>query len=198
MQVGTVVVMGVDQAQRGPAGGSGSAVPTGPARTPPVAPVGRSLSEAEFRAAVGAVEHAVDARYEWDAGVAVGRFLEGLRAGRIMGRTCSGCERVLVPPRMFCERCFRATDRWVEVETTGTVQTYSVCHVAWDMQALDPPQLPAVIAIDGSHGGLLHLLGEVEPGEVTVGMAVEAVWKNVGEREGSILDIVYFRPRRQS
>ena len=191
MQVGTVVVMGVDQAQRGPAGGFG------PARTPPVAPVGRSLSEAEFRAAVGAVEHAVDARYEWDAGVAVGRFLEGLRAGRIMGRTCSGCERVLVPPRMFCERCFRATDRWVEVETTGTVQTYSVCHVAWDMQALDPPQLPAVIAIDGSHGGLLHLLGEVEPGEVAVGMAVEAVWKNVGEREGSILDIAYFRPRRQ-
>ena len=223
MQVGTVVVMGTGGARRGTAAGSGSAgpphltpTPPDPAAlpseppsdspsaaashrvTPPVGPAGRSLSEAEFRAAVGAVEHAVDARYEWDAGIAVGRFLEGLRAGRIMGRTCSGCERVLVPPRMFCERCFRATDRWVEVETTGTVQTYSVCHVAWDMQPLDPPQLPAVIAIDGSHGGLLHLLGEVEPGEVTVGMAVEAVWKNVGEREGSILDIVYFRPRRQS
>ncbi len=221
MQVGTVVVMGADAPRRGTAAGPGSAgpphltpAPPGPAAltstppgdpasaaaahggTPPVAPAGRSLSEAEFRAAVGAVEHAVDARYEWDAGVAVGRFLDGLRAGRILGRSCSGCERVLVPPRMFCERCFRGTDGWVEVETTGTVQTFSVCHVSWDMQPLDPPQLPAVIAIEGSDGGLLHVLGEVGPDEVAIGMAVEAVWRNVGERTGSILDIAYFRPRR--
>lgn len=103
---------------------------------------------------------------------------------------------MLVPPRMFCERCFRPTDAWVEVEATGTVQTYSVCHVAWDMRPLDAPELPAVIAIDGSDGGFLHVLGEVDAADVTVGMAVEAVWKHVGERQGSILDIAYFRPRR--
>jgi len=222
MQVGTVVVMGTEGLRRGAAAGSSSAGPTPPdpgsagpgsltvgtrpdpgtavttvsARTPPVAPAGRALSDVEFRAAIGAVEHPVDARYEWDTGVAVGGFLEGLGEGRLLGRSCSGCGRVLVPPRMFCERCFRGTDGWVEVETTGTVQTFSVCHVAWDMQPLDPPQLPAVIAIDGSDGGLLHVLGEVEPGEVTIGMAVEVVWRNVGERTGSILDIAYFRPRR--
>jgi uncharacterized OB-fold protein len=53
-----------------------------------------------------------------------------------------------------------------------------------------------VIAIDGSHGGLLHVLGEVDPEEVRVGMAVEAVWKPAAERAGSILDIAYFRPVR--
>jgi uncharacterized OB-fold protein len=52
-----------------------------------------------------------------------------------------------------------------------------------------------VIAIDGSDGGFLHTLGEVEPDAVTIGMKVEAVWKPVGERTGSILDIAYFRPR---
>jgi uncharacterized OB-fold protein len=76
------------------------------------------------------------------------------------------------------------------------VQTFSICNVRWDMQPLDEPELPAVIAIDGSDGGLLHTLGEVEPDEVTIGMKVEAVWKRVGERTGSILDIAYFRPRR--
>jgi acetyl-CoA C-acetyltransferase len=220
MQVGTVVVLGTDgAARRGTAAGSGSAgpprltpAPADPAAlasaplsaaastslgvTPPVGPGGRSLSEGEFRAAVGAVEHSVDARYEWDTGVAVGRFLEGLRAGRILGRACSGCERVLVPPRMFCERCFRGTDGWVEVETTGVVQTYSVCHVSWDMQPLDPPLVPAVISVDGSDGGLLHLLGEVAPEDVRIGMAVEAVWRNAGDRTGSILDISHFRPQR--
>ncbi len=193
MQVGTVVVMGTDG---GPP--RTATEPAAGAATPPVAPRGRSLSDAEFRQATGAVEHAVDARYEWDTGVAVARYLDGLREGRILGRECRGCERVLVPPRMFCERCFRATDAWVQVETTGTVQTFSVCHVSWDMQPLDPPELPAVIAIDGSSGGFLHKLGEVEPADVRIGMAVEAVWRNVQEREGSILDIAYFRPRRQT
>jgi acetyl-CoA C-acetyltransferase len=191
-----------------PAGPAPGASPSAPASTsapaaephavvsPPVAPAGRGLSESEFRSASGAVEHAVDARYSWDAGVAVGRFLDGLRAGRILGRSCGGCGRVLVPPRMFCERCFRATDAWVEVESTGEVQTFSICHVSWDMRRLEVPEIPALISIDGSDGGFLHRLGEVEPQDVRVGMAVEAVWRSVGERAGSILDIAHFRPRR--
>ena len=190
MQVGTVVVLGTESS---PAPGASA----GSSPTPPVAPLGRSLSDAEFRNAPGAVEHAVDARYEWDAGVAVGRYLDGLRGGKILGRACSGCDRVLVPPRMFCERCFRPTDRWVEVESTGIVQTFSICHVSWDMQRLETPQIPAVIAIDGSDGGFLHMLGEVDPVDVRIGMAVDAVWRNVAERTGSILDIAHFRPVRE-
>ncbi len=64
------------------------------------------------------------------------------------------------------------------------------------MKPLETPEIPAVIAIDGSSGGFLHVLGEVDPQEVRVGMAVEAVWKPVAERTGSILDIAYFRPVR--
>ena len=53
-----------------------------------------------------------------------------------------------------------------------------------------------MIRLDGaSSGGFLHKLDEVAPDDVTIGMAVEAVWKPVEERTGSILDIAYFRPR---
>jgi len=203
MQVGTVVVMGVDGA---PAGSRASA-PDGPASAPGMLPVvqtppytagGHPLSEAGFRDAVGAVEHEVDARYAWDTGVAIGRFLDGLSRGRLWGRACRRCERVLVPPRMFCERCFRPTDAWVPVPDTGVVETFSICHVRWDMEPLERPEIPAVIRVDGSDGGLLHLLGEVEPDEVRIGMAVEAVWRPVEERSGSILDIAHFRPRTGS
>jgi acetyl-CoA C-acetyltransferase len=190
MQVGTVVVMGTDP-------GSVKATAGLPVvQTPPYTSGGHPLSDAGFRTAVGAVDHRLGARYSWDAGVAVGRFLDGLRAGKILGRECRRCERVLVPPRMFCERCFRETDRWIEVEHTGTVQTYSICHVSWDMQPLESPEIPAVVSIDGSDGGMLHVLGEVDPDDVRIGMDVEVVWKPVGERTGSILDIDHFRPRR--
>jgi acetyl-CoA C-acetyltransferase len=192
MQVGTVVVMGTDG--RPPKAAAGLPV----VQTPPYTTGGHPLSDAGFRTAVGAVDHRLGARYSWDAGVAVGRFLDGLRAGKIMGRECRRCERVLVPPRMFCERCFRETDGWIEVERTGTVQTYSICHVSWDMQPLESPEIPAVVSIDGSDGGLLHMLGEVDPEEVRIGMEVEAVWKPVGERIGSILDIDHFRPGRHA
>jgi uncharacterized OB-fold protein len=186
MQVGTVVVMGRE---------GGPPTTATQLETPPTATPATSLSEAEFRSATGAVEGEIGARYAWDAGVAIGRFLDGLREGKILGRECRVCHRVLVPPRMFCERDFRGTDAWVQVEDTGVVQTFSICNVRWDMQPLDEPELPAVIAIDGSDGGFLHTLGEVEPDAVTIGMKVEAVWKPVGERTGSILDIAYFRPR---
>jgi len=43
-------------------------------------------------------------------------------------------------------------------------------------------------------GGLMHLLGEVEPDKVHIGMKVKAVWKAPEEREGSVTDILYFKP----
>jgi hypothetical protein len=155
------------------------------------------LSDEKFRSGI-AVDFAVDARYSWDAGIAIGRYLEGLKEGKILGRVCYQCSRTLVPPRMFCEQCFRPTDRWVEVEDTGRVNTFSICHIRWDMQPLEEPELPAVIEIDGASPGIgfMHKLGEVAPEDISVGMAVEAVWRPEGERRGSILDIRHFRPRR--
>ncbi len=182
MQVGTVVVMGVDEH-----GGGTGAAPTLPASHP--------LSDAEFHGAVGAVDDTLDVAYEWDAGEAMGAFLEGLRDGRIVATSCTQCEGTLVPPRKFCERCFRPTDRWTEVAATGVVETFSICHVSWDMRDLDPPEIPAVIRLNGAtDGGFLHKLADVAPDDVRIGMPVEAVWRPLADRTGSILDIAHFRP----
>jgi acetyl-CoA C-acetyltransferase len=186
MQVGTVVVMGTD-------GGPATTASRGP--QPPANPRATPLSDAEFHGAPGAVDDVLDATYRWDAGEAMGAFLEALFEGRIVATVCEQCSRTLVPPRKFCERCFRPTDRWTQVPDTGTVQTFSICHIRWDMVPLDPPEIPAVIRLDGtSEGGFLHKLGEVDPADVRMEMQVEAVWKDPSERTGSILDIAYFRP----
>ncbi len=187
MQVGTVVVLGTE---------GGPATTATREAQPPPSPRATPLSDAEFREAPGAVDDVLDVTYRWDAGEAMGAFLEAMSEGRIVATVCEQCGRTLVPPRKFCERCFRPTDRWTQVPDTGTVQTFSICHVRWDMVPLDPPEIPAVIRLDDtSEGGFLHKLGEVDPGDVRSGMEVEAVWKAAAEREGSILDIAYFRPR---
>jgi len=138
----------------------------------------------------------VKAEYAWDTGVAIGHYLAELKNGRLVGRTCHKCKRVLVPPRMFCELCFRPTDEWTPVQDTGTIKTFSLCYVRWDMVRLTEPEIPIVVDLDGaSHGiGIMHKLGEADPKSVRIGMRVQAVWKPASEREGSINDIRYFKP----
>jgi uncharacterized OB-fold protein len=101
---------------------------------------------------------------------------------------------------MFCEACFCATDRWVPLQDTGTVLTFSRCFVTWDMITLEEPQMPAVIEIDGASPGIgiMHMLGEVNPDALKIGMRVQAVWKPPAQRTGAITDIAYFRPLKET
>jgi uncharacterized OB-fold protein len=137
-------------------------------------------------------------RYSWTSGVAVSRFLDGLRNRELWARKCNKCGRIMIPPRMYCEEDFRPTDEWVKVKDTGTVNTFSISYVNNDASRREKPILVAVIEIDGASPkmGILHLLDEVEPNEVTVGIKVQAVWRPESERKGAITDIAYFRPRR--
>lgn len=134
--------------------------------------------------------------YAWDTGIAYGRFLSEIKEGKIIGVKCHRCNRIIVPPRLFCERCFKETDEWVYLKDTGTVNTFSVAYTDWKASRIKEPNIPAVIEIDGASKlmGILHLLGEVDPKEVRIGMRVKAVWKPPEEREGAITDIKYFKP----
>ncbi|MBI4229958.1 MAG: Zn-ribbon domain-containing OB-fold protein [Planctomycetes bacterium] len=136
------------------------------------------------------------AKYAWDTGAAIGRYLEGLKAGKILGIRCRDCDRTVVPPRAFCEKCFGEAVETVQLPDTGTVNTFSLCYVTWDVQRLQHPMIPAVVDIDGTNprAGILHLLDRVHPDEVRIGMRVQAVWKAPDQREGAITDIMYFRP----
>jgi hypothetical protein len=135
-------------------------------------------------------------QYAWDTGQAIGRYLEELKNGRLIARRCNNCQRIMIPPRMFCERCFRPTHDWVVVKDTGTVNTFSLSYVSWDVRRLKKPEIPAVIEIDGASTGMgiLHVLGNVSPKAVRIGMKVRAVWKPAQQRTGSITDIAYFEP----
>jgi uncharacterized OB-fold protein len=134
--------------------------------------------------------------YHWDTGAAIGRYLEELKHGRLIARRCDHCQRIMIPPRMFCERCFRPTDAWVYLNDTGRILTFSLCYVAWDVRRLKQPQIPAVIAIDGASPGMgiLHLVKNISPKQVRVGMAVRAVWRAPSKRRGSVTDIAYWEP----
>lgn len=165
---------------------------------------GHSLKESDFKEGRVFFTHGEPGTaYRWDAGYAIGRFLAGLKEGKILGVKCDRCGRVVVPPRLFCEKCFKEMDHWIQLPDTGTVNTFSLCYISWDMKRLKDPEIPAVIDIDGTDRGdgkpvgFLHKLGEVDTETLKkrgVGMRVRAVWKPVEQREGRITDILYFKP----
>ncbi len=130
----------------------------------------------------------------YTAGIAGERFFREIKDhARFLGTRCEACGLTYVPPTMFCERCFAQLDAWMEVASTGTVFTYTVLHLDLDDKPLAEPDILAYVKLDGSDGGLVHRLREVRPDQVEIGMRVEAVFKPEAEREGSILDIRYFR-----
>jgi len=133
-------------------------------------------------------------KFSWSNGEAVGRFLSELQKGRIIGRRCAECGRVMVPPRMFCEEDFSPTDDWVYVRDTGTIKTYSVSYLNADASRAKVPTVIAVIAIDGASEGMgfLHIIRGTPPEKVRIGMKVRAKWKPRARRKGAITDIEYF------
>ena len=136
--------------------------------------------------------------YHWDAGVAIAAYLEGLEQGKLLASYSPGTDRTVVPPRTFDELSWTPIDDLRELPGTGTVNTFSLSMVNWDASRRDEPLMPAVIELDGASPGMgiLHMLDEVAPDDIEIGMKVEAVWKPADQREGSITDILYFRPRK--
>lgn len=137
-------------------------------------------------------------QYAWALGPAMSKFLVGLKEGKILAKKCRKCDRVLVPPRMFCEWCYGPTDEWIELPDTGTVETFSISYLDADARRIKEPILIGVISIDGASDkhGFMHYFGGMKPDKLKIGMKVQAVWKPKKEREGSIRDILYFKPLR--
>jgi uncharacterized OB-fold protein len=122
------------------------------------------------------------------------RYLESLReAGKFLGTRCSQCYKVYHIPRRNCPECFEECSEWVELGSSGDLESYTI--VRKHHPQLSPLPLPygyGIIKLEGADTGFLHLLGEFDEKDLKVGARVEAVFSDV--REGNILDVKFFRP----
>jgi len=139
-----------------------------------------------------------DIDYDYSAGETASHFLASVRDdGQLLGRECPECERVLAPPRDFCERCFVDTTRWVEIGPEGRVESFTI--VPQDLGAgPDAPFALAYVQLDGAHTAMVNEvegidLSDVEAAaeELAVGTRLEAVFDPENEREGRITDFHY-------
>ncbi len=146
------------------------------------------------------VRYKPNAKYSYTAGQAYSKFLLGLKEKKIIGRKCNKCGRVYVPPRMYCDDCFRPTDEWVEVKDEGIVETVVASFISWTRERLEKPEIVGVIRLFPSNNrdwvfpGLFHRICsdfESVKNMSIFGKKVKAIWRE--ERIGSIDDIECFK-----
>lgn len=81
--------------------------------------------------------------------------------GRLVGIRCPVCDRVLAPPRSFCDRDFVRTAEWVDLGDEGVIELFTI--VALKTPGLpDPPYVLAYVRPDGADTALLNLLEGVD------------------------------------
>jgi len=134
--------------------------------------------------------------YTRSVGPVIGRFLTGLRDGRLLAvRLADG--RVLVPPTEY-DPATSATvaaegDHWIEVGPRGTVQSFTwVSQPRKGKHSLDRPFAFALIRPDGADTAILHVVDCGRADAIRVGSRVAPRWRP--ERTGSITDIEAWIP----
>ena len=74
----------------------------------------------------------------------------------------------------------------------GELVSFTVARRQLAALSKKAPVIFGLIKLDGADTALLHMIGEVDPGKVKIGIRLEAKFSD--DRKGGILDIEYFRP----
>jgi uncharacterized OB-fold protein len=124
-----------------------------------------------------------DLTYNHTADPVTAHFLRSLGdEGKLLGIRCPVCERVLTPPRPFCDRDFCDTEGWVELGMTGTLELFTIMNLK--IAGLpDPPYVLAYVKpVDVSSM-------ETALEQLSVGAAVDIKLRD--ERQGRITDLYF-------
>lgn len=108
------------------------------------------------------IEERWNLTYRHSAGPINSHFFVRLRdAGELLGRFCPTCERVLMPPRSFCDRCFVETTRWQPVGPGGRLEMFTTVHRKF--QGLpDPPYCFGYVLLDGADTAILNYVRGID------------------------------------
>ncbi|MHA3019201.1 Zn-ribbon domain-containing OB-fold protein [Mycobacterium sp. BMJ-28] len=126
-------------------------------------------------------------------------FLKALEEGKLLaGRTRSGRDgkpgKVYFPPKEADPATGLALDEFIELPDKGTVTTFAIINIPFPGQRIKPPYVAAYVLLDGADIPFLHLVVEIDPADVRMGMRVQAVWKPREEWGLGIDNIDYFKP----
>ena len=153
------------------------------------------MSEATTAGQGDVITEQVTLRYDYALGEVAGKFMAGLRAGKILATRCSKSGVTYLPPRSYCERTFEKCDAWVEAALEGTIETSTIVVRGFEGKR-KPPVAIAFVRLDGIDSAIGNYVDGLDLSDYDVAMKklapgkrVRAVFADV--REGRITDFSF-------
>jgi len=101
------------------------------------------------------VTDCVTLRYDYALGEVAGRFMAGLRDGKILATHCSNSGLTYLPPRAYCERTFEKCDSWVEAGLEGVIEASTIVVRGFGGKRT-PPVAIAFVRLDGTDSAIAN------------------------------------------
>lgn len=141
------------------------------------------------------VTETVSLRYDYALGEVAGKFMQGLREGRILATRCSKSGLTYLPPRAYCERSFEKCDSWVEAGHEGTIETSTIVVRGFEGKR-KPPVAIAFVRLDGVDSAIGNYVEGIDMSALDDAMKRIAPGKRVrvrfsDAREGRITDFSF-------
>jgi uncharacterized protein len=141
------------------------------------------------------ISETVTLRYDYALGAVAGRFMAGLKEGKILATRCSKSALTYLPPRSYCERTFEKCDSWVEAGSEGTIEASTIVVRGFEGKR-KPPVAIAFVRLDGTDSAIGNYVDELDLSDYEAAMRRLAPGKRVRvkfapEREGRITDFSF-------
>lgn len=144
----------------------------------------------------GHIDDAITLRYRYSLGEVAGKFMAGLREGKILASHCSKSGMTYLPPRAYCERSFERCDEWVSAGSEGVIEASTIVVRGFEGKRPAPVAI-AYVRLDGVDSAIANYVDGVDLSDLPAAMARIAPGTRVrveftAEREGRITDFSFF------
>ena len=137
----------------------------------------------------------MQADYFYPAGVAGDKFFQHLKQNdSFLATKCTKCNKVLFPPRLYCEDCYIeiSDDNWMEVPASGTIRLFTVAKLNAHGEKMKEPKIMALIDVENTDGSTLGIIKTQNLEANLQGAKVKAVFRPKDKREGTMKDILHY------
>jgi uncharacterized OB-fold protein len=123
----------------------------------------------------------------------VSSFYKFVKEDSLMAAKCNECGSVLLPPKPMCTHCFSTNLKWIELEGSGKLVSYTIIHVAPEQfQSMAPYAVGIVELRNGLR--LPGMICGVEPEKISVGMSLKIDFEHSVSSQWPAWSRYFFKP----
>jgi uncharacterized protein len=138
----------------------------------------------------------ISLRYDYSLGEVAGKFMAGLKEGKILATRCSKSGMTYLPPRSYCEQSFEPCDSWVEAGNGGVIEQSTIVVRGYEGKR-QMPQAVAFVRLDGTDSAIANYVDGVDLSDMQAAMKKIAPGTRVRvvfikERQGRVTDFSFY------